>query len=192
MKLIESTARGRRQHGSAFILVLMALVVLTVFGLALASVTQSELAIGSNERTSGRAFYAADAGMNLLLSRKLVLNDGTSKTYVIPDSVRTLGSASGTRDQVELSMLLPVLAAPCNLCEINNATAYNTPYQRSNSVYTIFASRVGVQEDRKTTVTLGQRSLSGNLDVQPAQIPPEKQYANQQEIDKINKGQKGG
>jgi len=192
MKSIDSRSQRRRQGGSAFILVLMALVVLTIFGLALASITQSELTIGSNDRGIWRAFYDADTGRNILIARKIVNNDPNGKTYVMPDSVRSLGTAESTRDQVEVSMLLPVLTAPCNLCEINNATSYNPPYVRSNGVAVQFGSRVGVQADQRSTVTIPQRSVGENLDIQPTQVPPEKTYANQQEIDKINKGQRGG
>ncbi|MEO8094180.1 MAG: PilX N-terminal domain-containing pilus assembly protein [Pseudolysinimonas sp.] len=186
----EISRQSRAQRGSAFILVLMALIVLTILGLALASITQSELNIGSNERTSSRTFYASEAGMGLLTARKVVLNDGTSKTYVLPDTVRTLGNQT-TRDQAQLSMLLPILTAPCNLCEINNATSYTSPYQRSNAAYAIFATRVGVKTDKISTVIVAQRAVAGMLDVQPAQVPPEKQFANANEIKKLTETPQG-
>lgn len=192
MKFSDPRARRSREGGSAFILVLMALVVLTIFGLALASITQTELTIGSNDRGVWRTLYAADTGRNLMIARRLVLNDGAGKTYVIPDTVRTLGAGRSTRDQVDLSILLPILTAPCNLCEINNATSYNPPYLRENGAMVQFGEHVGVHPDQRSTVTLPQRSVGENLDLQPVQVSPEKSYANQKEIDKINKGQRGG
>lgn len=190
MTIRETLRRRRAQRGSAFILVLMALIVLTIFGLALASITQSELNIGSNERTSARTFYASEAGMALLTARKNVLNDSAAKTYVLPDTVRTLGDQT-TRDQVQLSILLPILNAPCNLCEINNDTSYSAIFERSNGSYAIFATRVGVKADKISTTVVAQRAVAGMLDLQPAKVPPDKSFVNPNEIKKLTETPQG-
>jgi len=180
------TRQRRRPHsaGSAFILALIALLVLSIVGIALASLTQTEMSIGGNERTSGRIFYASDAGYNLVVARKLVLNDATAETYVMPDSRVTLGTVD-VRDQVELTVVLPVLTAPCNLCQINNATSYSSNYVRANSAFTVLARRVGVKADKTTTTTIAQRTIGAMMDIQPTQVAPEKVFVNAAETAKI-------
>ena len=51
------------ETGSAYIVTLLALVVLTILALALAMVTQTEVQVGANEKTINRTFYAADSGL---------------------------------------------------------------------------------------------------------------------------------
>jgi Tfp pilus assembly protein PilX len=51
------------ERGSAFILALVALLVLTVTGLSLVSLSATEFTISTNWRDYSRAFYAADAGV---------------------------------------------------------------------------------------------------------------------------------
>ncbi|HKI85589.1 MAG TPA: hypothetical protein VKA53_02475, partial [Thermoanaerobaculia bacterium] len=53
------TQANRRQEGSAYIVALLALLVLSIVGLALALITQTEQEAGSNERSINRVFYSA-------------------------------------------------------------------------------------------------------------------------------------
>ena len=61
--------RSRGEAGSAYIVVLLVLVILTIFGIALSLITQTESQVGSNERTLNRVFYAADAGIELAIAQ---------------------------------------------------------------------------------------------------------------------------
>lgn len=161
----------RRQSGSAFILVLMALVVLTIIGLALASTTQTEMYIGSNERTHNRVFYAADGGAALLFALKGVAGERDARTFVVPDSVVNFGGSS-VRDQTELSALLPIQSAPCNLCQINNETAYTPQKKRVVFAYSSTGRRVGVNADGIGTTTVASTFSNGMLDMQPVDDEP--------------------
>ena len=166
--------RARRSdRGSAFVVVLFALVLLTVFALALVSVTQSELQIGANERQIGRMFYAADAGSSLAHARRMVTKRIDPRLFVIPETNRSLGAGS-IRDQVELSMLLPLLDAPCNLCEVNNASpTYDKKYERVNGGQVITSERLGIDAAGKA-VPIAQRQVSLMLDLQPVELVLEK------------------
>jgi Tfp pilus assembly protein PilX len=53
----------RGEAGSAYLVAILALVVLTIAGLSLALITQTETQIGANEKMVERAFYAADSGI---------------------------------------------------------------------------------------------------------------------------------
>jgi hypothetical protein len=166
--------RARRSdRGSAFVIVLFALVLLSIFALALISVSQSELQIGANERQIGRMFYAADAGSSIAHARRMVTTLIDPKTFVIPDTNRALGAGS-IRDQVELSMLLPLLDAPCNLCEVNNASpTFDKKFERVNAGQVITAARVGIDAAGKR-VPVAQRRVSLLLDLQPVELVLEK------------------
>jgi hypothetical protein len=54
-----------RERGSAYIVALLALLVLTMGGLSVALITQTEMQVGMNEKTIQRAFYAAESGLNI-------------------------------------------------------------------------------------------------------------------------------
>ena len=68
-----------REGGSVFIVALMVLVMLTVIGLSLALVTETEMLIGGNEQVINETFFAAEIGMNVAISQLLVANSLDSK-----------------------------------------------------------------------------------------------------------------
>ena len=63
----------RRQQGSVYILALLVLLILTIVGLALSLVTQSEMQIGVNERLGHQAFHAATSGIDIAMAKALGL-----------------------------------------------------------------------------------------------------------------------
>ncbi len=70
-----SRPRAARRHGEAgsvFIVALLALVLLTVIGLSLALVTETEMLLGGNERLITETFYAAETGVNVVFGQSTV------------------------------------------------------------------------------------------------------------------------
>ena len=65
----------RRDQGSVYILALLVLLILTVVGLSLSLVTQSEMQIGVNERLSHQAFHMSTAGIDIATAKALVMPD---------------------------------------------------------------------------------------------------------------------
>ncbi len=163
-----SPPRRRRQlrpaAGSAYLVTLLALVVLTMLALSLSLVTQSELLIGSNERTIQRVFYAADSGVAIATANALVVADYSSKTITLPEP----GSLLGVEYEVELSPFFPLLNAPCNLCQINDAGQYGSKqFFKNDFALTTIATR----RDAADTAVLAQRSVSAVVEVQPQDLP---------------------
>lgn len=154
----------RRSSGSAFILVLIALVVLSILGLAIASMTQTEMLIGGNERSAARSFYVGDTGLKLLWTRFMVLGARDAKTWVIPGSLSTSGSVT-FRDQVGTTPLVPFLLAPCQLCEVQNETEYNKGAKRVVFIDNARGQRVGVRSGATTIVN--EKRFLEYVDVQP-------------------------
>jgi hypothetical protein len=76
--------RPRREEGSAIMFALLAMIFLTIIGLSLTVVTETEMLIGTNEQLSEETFYAAEAGVATAVSQLLVTNDLKKKYFAIP------------------------------------------------------------------------------------------------------------
>jgi Tfp pilus assembly protein PilX len=151
-----------RAAGSAFVITLLVLVILTVLGLALTVVTQTEMQLGANERTVSRVFYAADSGIALATARALVTADYRATTYQIAE----LGTLTPGSFNIRTSPFAPILDAPCNLCEINNAGAYNQKaYRKINHALTAQADRLR----GTSTVIDATHRIGSMIEVQPWQ-----------------------
>ena len=107
----------RRETGSVYVLALLVLLILTIVGLALSLVTQTELQIGANERMTQAAFYATNSGIDLATAKALVLPDHRSFQIDVAEPDSRAGVHLGHR--LEVSPFLPILDSPCNLCQIN-------------------------------------------------------------------------
>ena len=150
----------RRERGSAYIIALLALVTLTMLGLAAALVTQSEMQVGANERVINRVFYAADSGISTATARALVESSYTPHTYATRDKPGTIT----LQNQVRVSAFFPILDGPCNLCEINNAGTYSEKaYRKINHAVTATAARMSLD----ASSTLAQKVVAAMIEVQP-------------------------
>ncbi|REJ82645.1 MAG: hypothetical protein DWQ36_12720 [Acidobacteria bacterium] len=109
-----------REEGSAYVLTLMILLVLTVVGLSLTLVTQTEVLVGDQERVIQRVFYAAEGGLNLGLSNTLNYNLNQVE-YEMRSEFDVSGSSGklNVADQVQVTGFVPVGSAVCPLCEEN-------------------------------------------------------------------------
>jgi Tfp pilus assembly protein PilX len=159
-----------REEGSAYLVALLGLVVLTLLGLTLSVITQTEMKMGSNERVLQRVFYAADSGFGASLSRAMVQGDFSGKTYTLADT--SSPAAFNFRHSIDVTPLVPVLSAPCNLCQINNAGTYGAKqYHKVSHAVAVDALRVGGEIDNPSLVA--QKALSAMLDVQPMESTPD-------------------
>jgi hypothetical protein len=165
-----------RERGSAYLVVLFALVILTLLGLSLVLVTQTEMQIGTNERIGNRAFYAADSGVGLATARVLVSADHRSEFYILRDEPRP-ATTTRTGELVELSPFYPILDAPCALCSINQGSEF----LEMNHAVNVQASRIawdgsGDPDDDEIVLrrnVLGQKNIGVMIDIQPWQPTPE-------------------
>ena len=158
----------RGEAGSAYMIVLLALVVLTILALSLAFLTQTEVQIGANERVTNRVFYAAESGIASATARALVTADYREHTYTFTEP----GTAGvlGFTEVVDVSPILPILDAPCNLCEINNAGTYSEKsFRKINHAVTATATR----NTTGGTIPLAQKTLTAMIEVQPWKTSPE-------------------
>lgn len=154
------------EAGSAYVVALLVLVVLSIVGLSLSVITQTEMQVGSNERTAQRVFYAADSGIGAATARSLVTADFEAQCLTIPDSNSAL---LNLRQRVAVSAFRPILSAPCHLCEINNSGQYGTKnYQKITHGVTTNAERLsGVSRVHARSF------LSAMVDIEPREATPE-------------------
>ena len=152
-----------RQGGSAFLVSLLALVVLTLLGLSVTLITQTEMMIGANDRAFNRVFYAADGGISFSMARALVAADYEGRIY---DEVDPSGTALNIRYEIDSSPFYPILDSPCNLCQINNAGTYeDNAYRKVNHAVATIATRVGGDQ----ATVLARSSQAAMAEVQPWQ-----------------------
>lgn len=107
----------RAERGSAYLFVLLALLVLTILGMSVVVITQTEVQIGAAEKTVTRVLYGADAGARIQLAQKMVGNEGRKTRYNFLADVVAVG-ATLTED-VDTSPILVAYKGDCNLCTIN-------------------------------------------------------------------------
>lgn len=69
------TQTRRHERGSMFLVALAALAILTVIGLSLAMVTETEMLLGANEWVITETHFAAEAGVTTQISKLLVSHD---------------------------------------------------------------------------------------------------------------------
>jgi hypothetical protein len=154
----------RREAGSAYLVALLALVLLSMIGLAIVLVTQTELQIGGNERVLYRTFYSSDSGIAVATAKALVVGDYMPEggSLKVPDAVT--GSAVAAVNTVALSPFFPIQEQPCNLCAINQAGEYSTKaYSAVTYAETSTASR------QANSNTLGAKTIASQVGVQPWQ-----------------------
>ncbi|HSF41064.1 MAG TPA: PilX N-terminal domain-containing pilus assembly protein [Thermoanaerobaculia bacterium] len=166
---IRRAARG--EAGSAYIVALMALVILTILGLALAFITQTEVQIGANEKTASRIFYAADAGIEVAAAQALASNRYTPTTILLNQT--TVGYDAQAADRVRISQITPVLRALCNWCP-QNYQGMPKFYSVHNAL-TATSQRItwtGSGDPPEDASLLGQKTLSVMYEFSPMPEPP--------------------
>jgi hypothetical protein len=161
-----------RESGSAYLMALLVLVVLTILGLALVLVTQSEMSIGSNERTLQRVFYDSDSGIALAGVRMLVDHGHKPVTLTLPEpGAGPLGvSLLGFQSEVKIAPTVYLSDGPCNLCEINNAGTYSQhAYHDTTYVITVSATRRTATDP--TPLAQSTKTISSMFELQPWSEP---------------------
>lgn len=155
--------RLSQERGSAYLIVLMVLFVLTTLGLSLSVVTQTEILAGAQERVIERTFYAAESGLELSIARALADANFGPVLHERTRSELEQGQLMPIRERVQSSTFFCLGDTPCNLCSVNQGRSYT----RRNHLLAVNASRVA--QGDAPEVTLGRKNLSSMVDVEPYQ-----------------------
>jgi Tfp pilus assembly protein PilX len=164
-----SRDRRRGEAGSAYIAVLVVLVVLTILALALSLITQTELQIGSNERTVNRVFYAADAGAQVGIAQVLVSRDFRAHTYLLTDAgLQLINNKLQFGTQVAVSEFSKAQDSPSRLSDINQSGTYsNRDYRTTTYAFTSTASRYATINAGSTSTPLAQKTIEAMVTIEP-------------------------
>ena len=114
-----SSIRRRAERGSVYIVSLLALVVLSILGISLVFISQTEMEVGANERGINRVFYGADSGVVLAAAQTLTSQLCEEQEFTLEHSQETTGGGTTlTRGfRVNTSKFAPIESGPCNYCD---------------------------------------------------------------------------
>lgn len=116
------TRNPPREQGSAMLFALMGLVFLTVIGLSLAVVTETEMIIGNNEQIAQETFFAAETGVASAVGQLLVENSMSRKYFALEskdgDATRNAGPYK-LGYSVDFTNIYPVVAGPAAYTKAN-------------------------------------------------------------------------
>jgi hypothetical protein len=167
-----SIAPRDRERGSAYLIALMALFLLTILGISVSLVTQTEILSSSQERIIERTFYAAESGLEASIAR--ALGEGNfgpvehiSRRIELAREGDTVPNEAlmTVQERVQSSPFFCMGDTPCNLCSINQGSQY----VRRNHMVAVNATRAGVLSDGTEGETIGRKSLSAQVNVEPTQ-----------------------
>ncbi|HVT61044.1 MAG TPA: pilus assembly PilX N-terminal domain-containing protein [Thermoanaerobaculia bacterium] len=156
---------GGAEAGSAYIVALLVLVVMTIVGLALTLVTQTEVRIGANERTANRSFYAADSGLNVAVAANLPVPNPLPTVFKVNTTLQDTGSspAATFSDQVTAQPLYAMSMSPSNLSQINQNSQMNI--RAITSMDSSTANRLGA--DGSVSATFSGRTTTAHIFMDP-------------------------
>jgi hypothetical protein len=126
----ESTHSGRclppardAERGSAYLFVLLGLLVLTIIGLSLVVVTQTEAQIGGAEKSAARILFGAESGLHAQVGLHFLELDPLENQFTLDtNAIKTIVSAQDIEtieETVNVSPFYPIYAGPCALCSVN-------------------------------------------------------------------------
>lgn len=115
----------RAEEGSAYLAVLMLLVVLTILGLSLSVITQTEVIIGGSERQTTRQLFNAASAVNLSAVHELVNRNSAGRMMILARRNESFfGQATAIGDRVCTTPFFQIQAGNCNLCTMNQDAAF--------------------------------------------------------------------
>lgn len=164
------------EAGSAYVITLLALVVLTILALSLALVTQTEVQVGANEKTVNRTFYAADSGLNIWLAGWMQTHDveAAARTVILNRvSVGAEGNplTANVADRVAIGKANLINKYPCNWCQAD--VGINNSGQQFHESYVVSstAQRIawnGSGDPPADATVLGQKTLTVTFQIDPS------------------------
>lgn len=158
----------RRERGSAFIVALLVLLVMTVAGLALTLMTQTEVRIGANEREANRTFYASDSGIHVSSARTLYGGTNAQTLTVLLNTTQQDTGASSAppltfADQITVTPLYPLYACSAAGTSINQNQ--QTAYAAVTHVVNATSLRAG--QFGSTSRNMAQKLVGSMIELQP-------------------------
>ncbi len=157
--------RLRRQEGSAYLISLMALVIIMVLGLSLSVVTQTELQISKAEQAIEQTFYSADSGVAIGTARALTRSGQERFTFRMNQENREQDYHLANR--VNVSPFMAIQAGPCAYCEINQGPQRKQMVNHAVSATSERVGWTGAGPPPANAQVVSRRSVSLMVELQP-------------------------
>ena len=113
------------EAGSAYLATLLVLVVLTILGLSLAVITQTEVLIGGSEKQATRQLFSSGSGVELAAAYWMVRRDASAHQMNL--AVRTENLFGGTTvfgDDICTTPYVQIASNVCDLCAMNQDSEF--------------------------------------------------------------------
>lgn len=166
---LRQPGRARRHEaGNAYLVTVMVMIIVTLLGLSLGAVTQTEMLIGSRERNNQRVFYLAEGGLNLAVARFMVSADQKASRleFTLPPAYdfSSEGGFGGISMDgvVRLAAIRSPSVLPCQLCDAAAPGEYGSKLKQVRLPITVRASM-----ETKSGQVLAQRRMSTLVDLTP-------------------------
>ena len=159
-------AQRAAERGSAYLFVLLGLLVLTIIGLSLVVVTQTEMQIGGAEQTATRILFGAESGLHGQVGLHFLELNPESRQFQVATST-SAETIVATKETVDVSPFYPIYAGPCALCSVNQGSEQR--YYVNNYVVNARAERLGPEGCGGTPQA--QKLLSAMYMIQPEPQP---------------------
>lgn len=175
MKIMRNTFHSAPRHesGSAYVIALFVILLLTMLGLSLAFVTGTESLIGSTEEYVEQAFSAADAGIGIAAARILVDKECVDESGdPLRDASFIMSTEPGKLTQIETTLLhtQTLSVVPCNLCEVGLEDG-RPKYNRTQVLISSIGRRASLRtRGDQASTTHTQRLVSTIIDIQPFEV----------------------
>lgn len=178
-----SSARIRGERGSALILALMVMLILTFLGLTLLAMTETEMQLGGNERIQSELFYATESGTAVAKARVL---DGAviPTSFIIPITSTVTGSGLSSLTgfhigyRVGLSRTVAIRYGPCDFCPANEdeeSWSYRVTYLvNSTGTRRDWRSANVDNEDLvgvEASAVQAKKTIGVTFDIEPSETP---------------------
>ncbi|MEO8197722.1 MAG: hypothetical protein ABI689_13485 [Thermoanaerobaculia bacterium] len=125
----QSHLGSRSESGSAYLATLLVLVVLTILGLSLAVITQTEVLIGGSEKQATRQLFASSSGAQAAAVYELVSRDSASHRLRIGQrSESILGQTTVIGDDLCTTPYAQISRTLCNLCDMSEGDYWAVGY----------------------------------------------------------------
>lgn len=115
--------KGRQSEaGSAYLATLLVLVVLTILGLSLAVITQTEVLIGGSEKQATRQLFSAQSAIAVATATEMVSAGSPVRRFTLAQRAEGSGVIA---DDVCISPYMQIATSVCNLCTMNQDAEFS-------------------------------------------------------------------
>lgn len=159
-----------REGGSAYIVALLVLIVLSIVGLSLVLVTQTEMQIGANDQTLHQTFYASDAGINVSTALALASGDYLAPSFVF--NQRSPLPNVNVADRVDVSRFMLLSYQCCNYCPCEDDTEKFVKALHGVTATSTHVAWRGAGLPPADAPPRAQKTLSVMIEFQPWPEPP--------------------